>query len=326
MALELARARPGLRGHGLQVLRALRRHRRRHEHARRHGLWDEEDGFYYDQILTRTGRPSPLRDPLAGRPDPAVRGRGARRTSDLGPAAAASASAWTGSSRTARTWRDHIAYMDASADGARPAPAGHPLPRAARARAALPARRERVPLAATASARSPGPTATTPSRSPLDGARTSRALRARRVGQRAVRRQLELARPGLVPAQLPADRGAASATTTSTATASGSSARRARAAAAPRARSRDELARRLVRPLPARTPAAAAPATATDARYARDPHCQDLVLFYEYFHGDTGRGCGASHQTGWTALVASLIRDLHRGPIKMADPRPVDLS
>ena len=34
---------------------------------------------------------------------------------------------------------------------------------------------------------------------------------------------------------------------------------------------------------------------------------QDLVLFYEYFHGDTGKGLGASHQTGWTALVAELI-------------------
>ncbi|WP_284944083.1 MGH1-like glycoside hydrolase domain-containing protein [Acidisoma cladoniae] len=40
-----------------------------------------------------------------------------------------------------------------------------------------------------------------------------------------------------------------------------------------------------------------------------DPHFQDLPLFYEYFDGDNGRGCGASHQTGWTGLVALLIRD-----------------
>jgi hypothetical protein len=39
-----------------------------------------------------------------------------------------------------------------------------------------------------------------------------------------------------------------------------------------------------------------------------DPHWKDLLLFYEYFHGDNGRGCGASHQTGWTALVAKLIQ------------------
>ncbi|MEO0473200.1 MAG: glucosidase, partial [Bacteroidota bacterium] len=39
----------------------------------------------------------------------------------------------------------------------------------------------------------------------------------------------------------------------------------------------------------------------------RDPYSQDLILFYEYFHGDNGRGVGASHQTGWTGLVANLI-------------------
>jgi hypothetical protein len=44
-----------------------------------------------------------------------------------------------------------------------------------------------------------------------------------------------------------------------------------------------------------------------DARYANDPHWKDLVLFYEHFHGDTGKGIGASHQTGWTALVALCL-------------------
>jgi hypothetical protein len=33
-------------------------------------------------------------------------------------------------------------------------------------------------------------------------------------------------------------------------------------------------------------------------------------LFHEYFHGETGRGCGASHQTGWTALIANLIEQV----------------
>jgi len=44
-----------------------------------------------------------------------------------------------------------------------------------------------------------------------------------------------------------------------------------------------------------------------DARFARDPHWKDFVLFHEYFHGDTGRGLGASHQTGWTALAARYL-------------------
>jgi hypothetical protein len=45
------------------------------------------------------------------------------------------------------------------------------------------------------------------------------------------------------------------------------------------------------------------------AIYKSDPHFKDLILFYEYFHGDTGRGVGASHQTGWTGLVATLINE-----------------
>ena len=38
-----------------------------------------------------------------------------------------------------------------------------------------------------------------------------------------------------------------------------------------------------------------------------DPAWRDLILFHEYFHGDTGAGLGASHQTGWTGLVADLV-------------------
>jgi len=54
------------------------------------------------------------------------------------------------------------------------------------------------------------------------------------------------------------------------------------------------------------------PCHGTDGRFASDPHWKDLVLFHEYFHGDTGRGVGASHQTGWTALVLRCIEDLSR--------------
>ncbi len=41
--------------------------------------------------------------------------------------------------------------------------------------------------------------------------------------------------------------------------------------------------------------------------FQNDPNWRDLISFYEYFNGDTGEGLGASHQTGWTALVAKLI-------------------
>jgi hypothetical protein len=43
-------------------------------------------------------------------------------------------------------------------------------------------------------------------------------------------------------------------------------------------------------------------------KFQQDPHWRDLLLFYEYFHGDNGAGIGASHQTGWTALVAKLLQ------------------
>lgn len=45
----------------------------------------------------------------------------------------------------------------------------------------------------------------------------------------------------------------------------------------------------------------------TVSQYQNDPHFKDLVLFYEYFHGDNCRGVGASHQTGWTGIIAELI-------------------
>jgi hypothetical protein len=54
------------------------------------------------------------------------------------------------------------------------------------------------------------------------------------------------------------------------------------------------------------------PCLGDDPRFARDPHWRELVLFHEYFHGDTGRGLGAEHQTGWTALVGRLLEDLGR--------------
>ncbi|MDO6437365.1 glucosidase [Cyclobacterium sp. 1_MG-2023] len=54
------------------------------------------------------------------------------------------------------------------------------------------------------------------------------------------------------------------------------------------------------------------PIYAENEKMQKDPHFQDLILFYEYFHGDNGRGLGASHQTGWTGLVAELIHKYHK--------------
>ncbi|MFT4738062.1 MAG: hypothetical protein ACI8QD_000625 [Cyclobacteriaceae bacterium] len=46
-------------------------------------------------------------------------------------------------------------------------------------------------------------------------------------------------------------------------------------------------------------------------KFQKDPHFKDYILFYEYFHGDSGEGLGASHQTGWTGLIAEMIQRYH---------------
>ncbi len=52
------------------------------------------------------------------------------------------------------------------------------------------------------------------------------------------------------------------------------------------------------------------PSNGMDTLFARHPLLKDKVLFYEYFNGDNGAGLGASHQTGWTALVAKLLQQV----------------
>jgi len=52
------------------------------------------------------------------------------------------------------------------------------------------------------------------------------------------------------------------------------------------------------------------PVYGSTKKFQEDPHWRDHLLFYEYFHGDNGAGIGASHQTGWTGVVAGLMRML----------------
>jgi hypothetical protein len=58
------------------------------------------------------------------------------------------------------------------------------------------------------------------------------------------------------------------------------------------------------------------PVFASCALFNDDPHWRDLIPFYEYFHGETGRGCGASHQTGWTGLIAEVLISLSQALLK----------
>jgi hypothetical protein len=63
------------------------------------------------------------------------------------------------------------------------------------------------------------------------------------------------------------------------------------------------------------------PFAGNDPRLGGDPHWRELVLFHEFFHGDDGSGCGASHQTGWTALVTRCLEKTARARDRACAPR-----
>jgi hypothetical protein len=75
----------------------------------------------------------------------------------------------------------------------------------------------------------------------------------------------------------------------------------------------EELANRMIR-IFTRGPDGRRPVYGRSRKFQDDPHWRDYILFHEYFHADTGEGLGASHQTGWTGLVASLIDEWRRPP------------
>jgi hypothetical protein len=81
-----------------------------------------------------------------------------------------------------------------------------------------------------------------------------------------------------------------------------------------------ELSQRLTR-LFLRDEKGARPCHGKIERFASDPHWRDLLWFHEYFHGDTGRGLGANHQTGWTALVVKLLQNANAPDYVSVAPR-----
>jgi hypothetical protein len=85
----------------------------------------------------------------------------------------------------------------------------------------------------------------------------------------------------------------------------------------------DEIARRLIRTFQ-RDSHGRRPVFGANDKFQLDPHWRDYIPFHEYFHGDTGAGAGASHQTGWTALVASMIDELSRQTCELQE-RPATI-
>ena len=85
----------------------------------------------------------------------------------------------------------------------------------------------------------------------------------------------------------------------------------------------DELARRLSK-LFLKAENGQRPVLRYNQKLATDPHFCDYLLFHEYFHGDNGRGVGASHQTGWTGLIAKLLQP--RKAVAVAESRHLKIS
>ena len=73
----------------------------------------------------------------------------------------------------------------------------------------------------------------------------------------------------------------------------------------------EEIAERMIRIL-ARDDSGRRACFGQQKRFQTDPHWRDYLLFNEYYHGETGAGLGASHQTGWTGLIANLIDEWRR--------------
>jgi len=85
-----------------------------------------------------------------------------------------------------------------------------------------------------------------------------------------------------------------------------------------------EIARRLTR-IFLRNDEGKRPVYGGTEKFQTDPHWRDYILFHEYFHGDNGAGLGASHQTGWTGIVAKLIQmlgSLDSREVQEGDTRP----
>ena len=171
-------------------------------------MWDESDGLFYDKLLTADGTASPDEGPVHGRRHPGA-GRCGRRPADARRLAAAGQAVRGLPAPGGRRQRGHAHQTGHDARrNRRPAAAaqpGRPQP-AGKARGVL-VRRERVPVPLRAA----GPVGLPP-RPSLRAGRgrpdVHGRLRAGRVHHGDVRRQLQLARPAVVPAQLPADRGA----------------------------------------------------------------------------------------------------------------------
>ena len=142
------------------------------------------------------------------------------------------------------------------------------------------------------------------------GWRTASTYEPAESSHRALRRQLELARTDLVPGELPAHRVAPEVPPLPRRRLHAWSARRGSGNDGHALRRSRTSSRAGCRGIFLRDAHGRRPVFGGTRLLQDDPHFRDHLLFHEYFHGDNGAGVGASHQTGWTGLVAALIGDV----------------
>ena len=266
-------------------------------------MWDEEDGFFYDLLRLPDGQAMRLK---------------VRSLVGLLPLCASTVFEGDAVTRYPKLMEmidlfrkrhpelvSHVAPTDKGFIGVQgPAAAVDPQQEEAGARARVPARRERVPR----TARHPVALALSP-RSSVHVPRRPRgvqgAVPAGRIEHGHVRRELQLAGPGVDAGQRADRPGAAEPVPVLRRRLQGGVPHRlgpVHDAVRGRAGDRAAAAATFLRDANGRRPVYGG----TD-KFQDDPHWRDLILFYEYFHGDNGAGLGASHQTGWTGLVALLL-------------------
>jgi hypothetical protein len=266
------------------------------------GLWDEEEGFYYDVMRMPDGTRIELK---------------VRSLVGLLPLCAATVLDGELAQRYPQlveraTWFLHrfAESIPELMELPGPNPEGHRLAVAGQRGPAAPhprrhARRAGVPRPAR-DPRDLAPPPRAPLRLRMGRPGVRRALPAGRVRQRHVRRQLQLARPGLVPDEPRDHPRAAAAAPLLRRPAEGRVPGRLRTASWTSARSPPSSAAAWPRPFTDDADGRR-PVFGGIEKFQTDPHWHDLLLFHEYFHGDNGAGLGASHQTGWTGTVALLL-------------------
>ena len=303
IAAELAKRRPGLRRHGFEVHRPFRVDRSRDEPAwRRHGALGRAGRLLLRRDADARRLDDPAEGPLARRAAAVVRGDRVRRRADR---------PLPGVVREPRRVRQRASPMLSPALAHRPGP--NPEGRRISSLVDEP-RLRRILSIMLDEDEFLGPHGIRaisrrhleqPCRVRLGRPALRGSVPARGVRHGHVRRQLQLAGPGLVPDE-PGDHArAASAAPLLRRPAEGRVPDGLGKRDEPAARSQPRSAGRLMTTF-TRDENGRRPVFGGIEKFQTDPHWHDLLLFHEYFHGDNGAGIGASHQTGWTGTVALL--------------------